>query len=1127
MQSGIEIVHHNLKEYKKKYYLNRLLKGIIIFASIVLASYYLLTGVAYFSNLYTWVRAILFYSFILAAMISFYYWVAEPCMRLFLLNNQISDEEAANQIGNLLPEVKDKLLNTLQLAKLNSQDSDLLQASIQRKSQELSLFNFSGTIKLEENRRYLPFLFPVIMTGAIILMLVPQFFTEGTEKIVKYNTEFIPKAPFDFLMTNQKLETFKDEDLSVNLILEGRSIPSDAYVFIDGIRQKMDKLDDHHFAFLFRNLKESQSFRFEAAGFYSKNYEIQVKSRPILNFFDVKLEYPAYLSKKTERLSNAGNLLVPQGTKVNWIFDTDNTDALTVKINNDEKNIESSLLGGYNFTYKAMQSTPYSLLLKNKHGSNKDKIEYTLTVIPDEYPKINVEQFRDTTLFSHIIFGGNLSDDYGITALSLFYKRQSDKAFIEKTIKIAKGQNNQNYYYKWSIDSLELAEGESLEYYLSVWDNDAINGNKATKSSFFQIKVPSKSEMDKSIAESSDQAEQQIESTLSKAEQLKKDVKKIEQKMKTKKTLDWQDKKAIEEMLKKQEELQKEVEEMSKKHEELMQKQDRFDKTSERIAEKTKMLQELMKDVLDEETKKMYQELAKLLQEKGKDNELKDLVEKLSKKEQNVEKELDRALEMFKQLKLETKLEDITQKMEELAKAQEELAKETEKADQKDEKKNEELKQNQEQLAQKFEDVKKEMDEAEKMNEELENKMEMESTEQEEKEISKEQKEGKESLDKKENKKAAKSQKNAADKMKEMAEKLKKMQESNEMEMAEENIEDLRQILDNLITLSYNQEDLMKEFKKVNQQDPRFIELSQKQLKLKDDSKIIEDSLYALSKRVFQIQSFITKELEDMNKYMDESSVAIKARRPDLSAGKQQFAMTSMNNLALMLSDVMQQMQNQMQDQKQKPGKGGGSSKSKGKKNCESGKPSMGQLQKQLNKQISELKKSGLSGSKLSEQLAKMARQQEQIRKAMQEEGKGGANGSGGSQGKPGEEGKPEGEGNGKEKGQGQGESEKLIKEMEQTEKDLVNKRITEELLQRQEEILTRLLEHEKAQREREQDNQRESEVAKEKTRKLPPAFEQLLKEKELQLELLRTIPPNLSPYYKRETGEYFEKLNK
>jgi hypothetical protein len=302
----------------------------------------------------------------------------------------------------------------------------------------------------------------------------------------------------------------------------------------------------------------------------------------------------------------------------------------------------------------------------------------------------------------------------------------------------------------------------------------------------------------------------------------------------------------------------------------------------------------------------------------------------------------------------------------------------------------------------------------------------------------------------------------------------------------------------------------MKEFRKIRQDDPRVIQMGQEQLKLRDDSKMIEDSLQSLAKRVFQIQSYVTREVSAMNDYMNESMNEIKKKNLPAAAGKQQFAMTSMNNLALMLDETLHQMQQQMGQQmsgmqiinKKRP------------------TPQMGDMQKSLNQQIQDLMKSGKSGKELSQELAKLAAKQEMIRKAMKEAMKGkegkkkGAKNGKGTEGEGGEQG-------------GDGDIGKMLDDMEKTEEDLVNKRITQETLKRQKEILTRLLESEKAMREREQDNKREAEKVKgEKERKNPAEFSEYLKLKEKQVELLKSIPASLNPYYKKEVNEYFKKIN-
>jgi hypothetical protein len=311
------------------------------------------------------------------------------------------------------------------------------------------------------------------------------------------------------------------------------------------------------------------------------------------------------------------------------------------------------------------------------------------------------------------------------------------------------------------------------------------------------------------------------------------------------------------------------------------------------------------------------------------------------------------------------------------------------------------------------------------------------------------------------------------------------------MEMDMENIESLRQILHGLVKLSFDQEGLIKEFNELQQSDPRFNTLAQLQLKLKDDAKVLEDSLLALGKRDPMMGSFITKEIGELNNHLDNVIESNRERRRPQAASEMQMTMTSINNLALMLDDHFDMMMQMMQNAKM------GKSKGKPKK---SGQKSLGEMQQQLNQKIQELKNSGKSGRELSEELAEMAAEQERIRRSLQEMQE-------------------------KMKKEGQMPGGDLPSKMEQTEMDLVNKQITDQLIKRQKEILTRLLEAEKSMREQDMDEERKGETAKDYEKEIPKAFEEYLRLKEKEVELLKTVPPKLYPYYKKEVGEYFKRL--
>ena len=142
--------------------------------------------------------------------------------------------------------------------------------------------------------------------------------------------------------------------------------------------------------------------------------------------------------------------------------------------------------------------------------------------------------------------------------------------------------------------------------------------------------------------------------------------------------------------------------------------------------------------------------------------------------------------------------------------------------------------------------------------------------------------------------------------------------------------------------------------------------------------------------------------------------------------------------------------------------------------------------------------------STMSEQLAKLAREQQQIRQSFEELNK-------------------EATQNG---GSALPNADKTSQQMEQTEKDIVNRKITDEALKRQQQIQTRLLEAEKAEQEREQDQQRQSHAGKD----MPPGYIKALQDyqqiKAKQTEQVRTVPPTLNLYYKLKIKSYFDQLN-
>ena len=1109
MGNGIERIQEKINSFKRRYYLNLLVRGLLLTFSILLVYFLLAALLEYTLWFGPWARFFIFLTFFLIAFYCVFRFLRDP-LNFWISKRGLNDEQSAHLIGNSLPSVKDRLVNLIQLS---ASGDGLAIASVQQKAKEFEPLSFESVIHLEQNKKYLKYL--AIPVGIIFLILIfnQAIITQSATRIVNFNQKFSPQAPFQFVVQNQSLTGFFNEDFVLRISLEGDAIPEAAYLSIGSQNLKMESLGGGSFQYVFEKMQQPKSFQVEAAGYYSGNFEITIANRPELTAFNVELQYPKYLQRKNDRLVNAGNLEIPEGTIVTWKLNTSNAKNAALMFFSDSSLINLQSVDNQSFIFKksVKEADQYEVFLNNENSKNKERIAYNIDVIKDQFPQLTVSNFKDSVLYKRIILGGFTADDYGVTQLNLEFHVKDDqqKILTKKSVNIpvAYNQAQQSFFFNWNLDTLSLQPGQQLEYFLQVWDNDGVNGRKSTRSAMYTFFIPGKDQLVTDISKAQSQTEKKIEQSVNKAKEVKDQIEDTFQKLKGKQNLDWQDKKKLEDIVEQKKSLDQLIDQLKEQNKLLEQKKEAFTEQDERIREKAEQIKKLMDELLDEETKKLLEELEKLLKENSNTQDMQKVLEKLNQNSKNLEKELERTLELFKQLQFDYKLDQAIQDIKEQKEKQESLLNKTEELEKSGDPKNkkdkndpanseqsrneksQELAKEQEKLNEEFKKSEEKLEELRELGKEVEQEEGVPEKEQSE-EIQDSQKESEENLKQNSPSKSKGAQQKAVQKMQKMQQQMEGMQSSMSMEMDMQNLESLRQILHGLIKISHDQEGLIKTFRELEQNDPRFNGLAQRQLKLKDDVKVLEDSLLALSKRDPTMSSFVTREVTELNTRIDNAVEANRDRRRQQAASEMQFSMTSINNLALMLDSHYDMMMQMMANAKPSMKKGNQKGKQKG----------LSEMQQQLNERIEQLKGSGKGGREMSEELAELAAEQERIRRALQEmEEKMKQNG-----------GKLPGD---------------LPGKMEETETELVNKQLTDKLIQRQREILTRLLESEKAAREQDQDEERKGETAKDYEKEIPAAVEEYLRLKEKEVELLKTVPPKLYPYYKKEVGEYFKRI--
>jgi hypothetical protein len=1109
INESYNILIRKLDSFIRKYYKNQIIRGLIYSLAVLLVFYLTVTLLEYFAWMSTGARTIIFYTYLFISSIILIRLILIPLFKLFRIGKIISHQQAAQIIGKHFADVQDRLINTLQLKSLSDQSTEnmaLINASIEQKIASLQPVPFNSAIDFNKNRRYLKFAVPpmIIMIG--LLLAAPGVITEPTNRIIRHKEYFEKEAPFRFVLVTDDLTAIQQDDYEIEIRIDGKSAPDHVFIVTDAGPIRMKKSSVISFGHTLRNVQNNIKFSFEADGVKSEIYTLNVLPKPIVLDFEAQIEYPSYTGRQNETLENTGDLVLPEGTFVNWKFYTRDTDVLMFRMTDSVHTLKPVKANLFSFRKQLVRSFEYSVSTTNEFVKNADSLSFAINIIPDIYPSINVEEFIDSLFFDRLYFRGLIKDDYGFNRLTYNFKhissneQEDDIDFETEKLRILNNTNQQQFFHFLNLDDIGLKPGDEVRYYFEVWDNDAVNGSKSSRTQQMIFKAPTFEEIAEKADASNKEVKDEMESALKDLSELQKEIDEMRQQMLEKKSLNWQDKQKVESLLEKQKSIEQRIENLQKVNKEKLKEQSRFTEQDESIMQKQEELQNLMEELMTDEMKELMEEIQKLLDELDQDK-LGEMLQDMKMSGEELEDQLDRSLELFKQLEFEEKLQETIDKLKDLAEKQDELAEETGNAD--DGKPSEELEQKQDELNKEFDEIREGIKELQEKNENLENPNQMEDTTAEEESIEDAMQESSEQIQQQQNSKASEKQKDASQQMQELSDAMQSTMDMMMQQQMGEDLQALRQILDNLIRLSFDQEDLILLYGGISTNDPKYVETIQDQFRISENMNMVADSLRALSKRQMAIQSFVLKELGTIDRSFGQSIESMNDRRTRNAQESQQLAMTSINNLALLLFEAFDQMQQQMmqmqasgQSSCPNPGKPGGAQQMK----------SMQQMQQQLNEQLQKMREgqkpgeAGRQGQQMSEQLARMAAQQAELRKRMEEYR---------DQLK-------------EETGTSDGNASKIIEDMEKTEKDIVNRKITQETLERQKEILTRLLKSEKAELEREQEERREATEARDYERSNPEEIMEYFKMKNNEVELLKTLPPNLTPFYRNKVSEYF-----
>lgn len=1088
-----------IEAFARKYYLNRLIQGVLVGAVLWIVFYLLINGLEYFSWFPPKGRFMLFLFLLAGSAFVLVYHFLIPLVNLIRYRKKLSVEQASVMIGKFFPEIKDKLLNTIQLSSQaeTGADNALLAATIEQRSARLSPIRFSDAVDLRGNLKYLGIFFGSLLLLIALIVFLPSFAVQPTQRIVNYEQHFEKPLPYQVVIEQDEFETTQGQEVKCSIHVTGDRIPDAFYVKSELGQQLMTKGSANDFTYTFKNLFNDLTFNVTGGEYTSRPLHITVRPNPTLLSYRCEVRYPAYIHRSNETLNGKTRLIVPQGTTLAFSFTTRDTDLMTVS----RDSLTTDLTAKddiFEYQFVAGQSTKFEVQVQNAWNQTIEPLPFSVDVLPDAYPDIRVESF-DEQLSTDVYFSGLVTDDYGFSRLTFncIVKEPIEKNIV-KTVPIDLKQTRASFFYQFNMDSLGIMPGQNMEVYFVVWDNDGYHGPKSKRSETFTYHKPSETALDSVANQQSEDIMERLQEKSQEADKLQEEIEKMLQDLIQKKNLDWADKEKMKDLLERQKQIQDEWNKLQEEQEKLSDFMKEHDLGNEDLIKKQEQINKLFDEVIPEELQKLMEQIDKLLEEMPRE-QMQQMMQDIKKNNQSMQELLDRNLALLEQLKMEKDLNDLANKLDKLG---EELQKQE--AGNQDETGEKNEQKSAEEAKEEFDKMMEDLDQLLEKNETLNDPFDMEKDEEMQQDIDQDLDNAMQQEQSGQQEQSQQNKQSAGQKMQKMAQNMMSMMQMQGMQQMAEDAHLMRILLENVVHASHEQEALMNEIGRMRTDDPSLVEKIIRQKEVADNFNMVRDSLRSMAMRQPMIQNFVFDELHTIDNQTENAMKQLNNLKLSQATRHQQTAMMSMNNLALMLAESLENMENSMESMgmpmqscQSKPGK-------RGQKSMKD----MQQMQQQLGEQLKQMQQQMEQGQQtpnsMSEEFARMAAEQEMLRQGMQQM----LNDM-------------------KENGQiGDDGLNEIIKDMEKLEEELVNKKINRQMIERSRKIESRMLESQKAQEKREQEEKRKSNEYKGShfDRKINELlYKETLKKNQ---EFLKTTPIEYAPYYQEKINGYYLKKN-
>ncbi len=1035
--------------------------------------------------------------------------------------------DLARQIGKQDDEVQDAIINFLQIYDTRKPDGGNAFRSLSLKQlyqtfRETDFFSIISPAILKR-----PAVRLLGLAGVFLLLMgiAPANVSESLLKVLQPTKSFEKPLPISLENTSGSMSVLKNESVTLAgtydgvaphrlwLVLETALLDSDSN---STDRIALPVTAGKRFNYELNHVKNSFRYWFEAelnlADFHDRPAnstvgEVAVKDRPFVRHLQVKVTPPAYTRLPARLLPpNDGEVSALKGTRITVDIEANKKLAEAMLLFDDDASLAMDVVenrGKGSFLVK--EDGTYRVHIADQDSiSNYKPVQYSVFALQDEMPFVEItEPGQDLELGNELAIPLliSLRDDYGFRQLKLAGHHihaggdGDTTAFsIPLTYQLIDPQRAVSEH-AWDLTPFYLIPDDYIEYYAEVIDNDRVTGPKVARSKTFVVRLPS-------IIEILERSDQEISESLEETDDLRKETEKLREKLEEinremlrEKELTWERQQEIQAQMEKQKQAVEKLDEIRENIEQLTSNLQKQDMLSEETLEKFMELQKMYEELATPQMLEAMEKMQKALEESDM-KQLKSAMEQMQMSVEEFEKRIERTHELFKQVEMEQQMDELVNMAEKLAEEQQSVNEELQKEDLSDAQKEqlankeEALEKNADYFEEKLDQSSKEFEEMmAKTAEELEKAREF----MEQQEVPEQMQQMSQQMQQNEMQEAQQSGENLQQQLNMMQSMMQQAQQNMNQAQKEQLMMAMQKVQQDMLRSSFEQEKILERSRQSDMASSQLNDLARSQAQMRENTTNMMSQLMDISKQTFFISPQMSQIMTSLMENMESSLENLANRNPRGASQFQSRAMSDFNRAIMSMQSSMSQMQQagsasgfqeMMQQLQQMAGQ-------------------QGQLNQETMGMMPQL---GQNGKPTPEQLGRLAAQQQMIQEAMEKMNQEMGN-----------------------RGDVLGRLGEIGDEMEKVVDDLRQQRLDPKVVQRQQQILSRLLDAQKSVREKEHSRKRQSEREAPSLAKSPPQLKKELveRENELRKELLNALKEGYSSEYKEYIKTYYDILSR